>query len=365
MVKPDYKGGSIVNLMSSIEKSFSGKPKYPELRGFKLRGKKIILIVIDGLGYDYLKANKNSFLYKKLKDKITSVFPSTTASAITTFSTGLAPKQHAMTGWFVNLKEVGAVSAVLPFIPRIGGVTYSDVGVAKTKIFDSTSFSKKVQNYCAVVPSELKITDFSRSYSENFLGYNSLNGFIRQIKKASCKSFVYAYWPVFDKLSHKYGIASKQTKDHFKELDHALSKLRGLNAQVILTADHGFTDVKKIINLNNHPKLMDCLSLPLAGEARAAYCYVYPTKAKEFESYVKNHLSKYAWLYTREKLMKENWYGLYKPHKKLFHRVGDYVLLMKKGYALRDYLPNEEEAKDIGFHGGISAQEMHVPLVLW
>ena len=118
---PDYKGGSIVNLMSSIAKAFGTKIQYPTLKILppkKLKNKKnVVLLVIDGLGFEYLK-KKKSILNDYLVGSMTSVFLSTTASAITTFLTGVSTQQHAFTGWYMHLKEIGVVSKSLPFLPR-------------------------------------------------------------------------------------------------------------------------------------------------------------------------------------------------------------------------------------------------------
>ena len=51
-----------------------------------------------------------TILSENLIGSMTSVFPATTASAITTFATGLAPQQHAFTGWFMFLKEIGCAN---------------------------------------------------------------------------------------------------------------------------------------------------------------------------------------------------------------------------------------------------------------
>jgi predicted AlkP superfamily pyrophosphatase or phosphodiesterase len=110
MYLPDYNGGSIVNLMSSIAKACGGKTNYVQLKSLsseEIKNKNIILLVIDGLGYEYLKKSNANFLKENLKDKMTSVFLPTTACATTTFQTGVAPQQHALTGWFMFLKKRG------------------------------------------------------------------------------------------------------------------------------------------------------------------------------------------------------------------------------------------------------------------
>ena len=99
MPLPDYKGGSIVNLMSSISQTFGGREKYPALRILRpselSKSKNIVLFVIDGLGYEYIKEHgKGSVFADYMRGHMTSVFPSTTAACVTTFATGVAPQQH-------------------------------------------------------------------------------------------------------------------------------------------------------------------------------------------------------------------------------------------------------------------------------
>ena len=44
-------------------------------------------------------------------------------------------------------------------------------------------------------------------------------------------------------------------------------------------------------------------------------------------------------------------------------RTGDYTLVMRDGYAIRDWVPGEKRLRQVGVHGGVSREEMHVPLV--
>jgi len=90
------------------------------------------------------KNKKGSFLYQHCVKKITSVFPPTTATALTVFNTGVAPQQHALTGWFMYLKEIGIVSAVLPFISRAGKFKLDEGNITYNDIFDSKTFYEKL-----------------------------------------------------------------------------------------------------------------------------------------------------------------------------------------------------------------------------
>ena len=380
MTKPDY-SNSIVNLMSSIAGGFGKKSKYKELKQLPAKelkkSRNVILMVFDGLGYNYL-TGRNSKIKQNLRGRITSVFPPTTASAITTFMTGTAPQQHAFTGWFMHLKELGAVSTILPFNPRIGGLPYTKQGIKVEQILEVKCLSEKIKE-CSYVIQHQNIADspFSKANSKKAkrIKYTTLNGFFRQVKKVikshHRRKYIYAYWPKFDSIAHKFGVKSKKAEKHFQEIDKKISSLvksiKNTNTTIIITADHGHIDSAKdrLIKLEDHPKLKECLVLPLCGEPRAAYCYVHPFKTKQFENYVKNKLGKYCKLYRSQDLIKNNYYGLFEPNLKLLERIGDYVIVMKKNYIIKDNILKQKRHFHIGNHGGISEDEMIVPLIVF
>ena len=115
---------------------------------------------------------------------------------------------------------------------------------------------------------------------------------------------------------------------------------------------------------NDHPKLVETLTLPLTGEPRAVYCYVRPSKVREFKHYVKTELAHCCDLYKSENMIDNNWYGLYTPNQRLEERIGDYVLIMKDNYIMKDVLLGDELKIHIGNHGGVSREEMLVPLIV-
>lgn len=381
---PNYKDGSIVNLMSSIKKAFNGgKSLYQplKLKGIdidKISNKSVVLIIIDGLGYEYLKKyGQNSFLHKNLKGKITSVFPATTAAAITSFRTGVAPQQHGLSGWFMYLKEIGTVAAVLPFTARAGGfsldkkIKYRDIYNQKSFFegMGTTSFLLSHKDYYNSAYSLLTSKGAKR------LAFSSLSNFFKQIentmKKGRRKKFMLAYWAKLDSICHRKGTDSEKSLKHFLQLDKKIAtlaeSLKDSNTVIIVTADHGVIDTKddqKIIKLENHPKLTETLALPLSGEPRVVYCYVKPHKVKQFENYVKTKLKSVCELYKSEDLIRKNYFGLYKPNEKLKNRVGDYTLIMKNNFIMKDLVLGEDRKIFIGNHGGVSKEEMFVPLIV-
>jgi predicted AlkP superfamily pyrophosphatase or phosphodiesterase len=380
---PNYKDGSIVNLMSSIKKAFGGKSLYQPLKlnGFdigKLSNKSIVLIIIDGLGYEYLKKyGKNNFLHKNLKGKITSVFPATTAAAITSLMTGVAPQQHGLTGWFMYLKEIGMISAILPFTTRAGNFSL-DKKIKYKDIYNQKSFFEGLKaNSFFLTHKDYSDSAYSLLVSKGAkrLEFSNSNDFFKQIentiKKDGSKKFMLAYWAKLDSISHRQGTDNQKTLKHFLWLDKKIAlltkSLKDNNVVIIVTADHGVINTKedhKIIKLENHPKLTETLELPLSGEPRVVYCYVKPHKVRQFENYVKTKLRNVCELYKSEELIRKNYFGLHKTNEKLKDRVGDYILIMKDNFIMKDLVLGEDRKIFIGNHGGVNKEEIFVPLIV-
>ncbi|MDO8667494.1 MAG: alkaline phosphatase family protein [bacterium] len=379
MNKPNYKNGSIVNLMASIKKCFNGKSNYEPFEDLDIYDKNIILIIIDGLGYNYLmKHGRESFLYKNLKGRMTSVFPSTTAAAMTAYSTGLAPAEHALTGWFMYLKEIGTVVKILPFATRAGDFKLEQGKIKYKDIYDEKSFFSDLKVTSISIKHEDYInSEYNRLVEKGAkkLAFSDLNGFFKQINKAlrinKKRKFVFAYWGKFDYFSHRKGTDSQEVKKHFDGLDKKIEKLaeslKNKNTTIIVSADHGLINTRekdKIIELKDHPKFVETLAMPLSGEPRVAYCYVRPNKVRQFENYVNTVFKNCCEMHKSEDLIKNHYFGLFEPNKKLKDRIGDYILIMKENYIMKDFVLGEKRNIYIGNHGGVSDEEMFVPLVV-
>ena len=63
-------------------------------------------------------------------------------------------------------------------------------------------------------------------------------------------------------------------------------------------------------------------------------------------------------------MIEDGWFGLGEPHPRLRERVGDFALVMQGDYAIRDRIAGEEPFRQVGVHGGVSREEMRVPLVV-
>jgi len=145
-----------------------------------------------------------------------------------------------------------------------------------------------------------------------------------------------------------------------------MEKIAGTSTLLLITADHGFIDTtpERMIKLHEHPVLQDCLSLPLSGEPRVAYCYVHPHRSQIFVDYVREHFSQSMDLFESQALIDQGAFGLGDAHPQLAQRVGDYTLIMKDNYVIKDWVAGEKPFFQYGVHGGTSELEMQVPLIV-
>jgi hypothetical protein len=382
MATPDYHGGSIVNLMASLTGALGGSAPapYPGLQGIDTDGwsasRNVVLLVIDGLGYELVR-NTNGAFAQHLAGRLTSVFPSTTATAVTTFLTGLAPQQHGLTGWHMYFRELGSVLSVLPFVTRAGGAPLGK-GIDAAELLGTAPLSARLAVRMHVVsPRRIIHSDFNVVHTDGARrhGYDTLKEMFQitaQLLRegGAGRRYIYVYWPELDRLAHEQGIGSRVAMDHLAELDeafgHFLRRIEGSDATVVVTGDHGIVDSDpgQLIELDAHPRLAQMLLLPLCGERRVAYCYVQPGQGAAFEDYVANELGAYAECHASATLIDRGYFGLGAPHPRLAERIGHYTLVMKDRYVIKDWVLGERRHVHVGVHGGTSEVEMTVPLIV-
>ncbi len=384
LVMPDYAGGSIVNLAASLALGMGGRAPevapLPALDPAHVAGfRNVILLVIDGLGQQFLAERATtSFLASKQHAVISSVFPSTTATAITSLATALSPQRHAITGWFMYLRDIDSVTAILPFRPRQNGEFPDQPQYEPAHHYRFSSMlgglgrGKYVVNDARIVDSAYSLATSDDAVR---VPYHDLSGMMHCIRsivsKDEAEKYLYVYWPEFDATCHLSGAGSDAALRHFHEVDSAVralaQSLAGSDTLLIVTADHGFVDTApdRLLRLEDHPRLQDMLRLPLCGEPRAAYCYLQPGTGPAFVEYVQSHLAEVCACVSREELLAAGMFGGGEiVHRDLRDRVGDYVLLAKDNWVIKDRMDGEKAFSQVGVHGGVSAAEMFVPLVL-
>ncbi|MFT4313123.1 MAG: alkaline phosphatase family protein [Candidatus Woesearchaeota archaeon] len=364
---PDYTK-SIVNIVSAIANKFEVSHRYKSL--FDISQKKnVVLVAIDGLGFEWLqKYGKGSFLQTHVKDSVTSTFPSTTTVAMSTYLYGVPGQQTGLTGWYMYAKEFAGVITPLPFVSMIGSPLFVD----REELFPSRTFAQTLPvSTWTIYPRDI-IADEFRMKKDRFWHHGSFPDMVKKIKEATQdtnrQKFIFAYWSEFDILCHKHGIQSSKVKEHFHHMDAQISKLvHSLkDTTLIITADHGLINTPKsrMIDVSKDTKLSYCLTLPLTGEPRTAFAYVRAGMEKQFL----HEMTKYNYacdVVKSSTLLKQQVFGLQKPHPRLHERIGDYCLIAKENYSFADVTVNEKKASVYrANHGGTSSWEMKVPFIL-
>jgi hypothetical protein len=372
---PDYAGGSLLNLMASIVESCGGTPMHLPLKNISLQqATNTVLLIIDGLGDNYLqRRGTGGELARRRRAPITSVFPSTTASAITTSYTGAAPLEHGLTGWFTYFGEAGYVAAALPFRTRGDNIPLRSKGYSPERAFPAPALFESLPVRSIVVThKDIVDSDYNLHHCRGAkrMAYESLGELIalteKAVKSGPERKFIYAYWPEYDALSHRYGSQSAEAFAEFERLDAAFAELRrrlsGTDSLLVATADHGFIDVAPEEALELPKQLAALLRFPLCGERRVAYCHVHDSRG--FIQQANDFFGERAEIRPSGELVDEGWFGPGVAHPRLAERIGDVTLLMRGKYTVKDWIPGDPRHLHIGNHGGASEDEMMIPLIM-
>ena len=371
-MQPDYSGGGLVNLMASIVEACGGRALHPLLKDFALgQPRNIVLLIVDGLG-DNALVRRGGEIAARRRRAITSVFPSTTASAITTSYTGCTPLEHGLTGWFTYFGAAACVAASLPFRSRGDMQPLSARGVRPEEIYVRRSIFEQLPIRSVVVTArDIVDSEYNVHHCRGAerIAYEKLDGMVAAVESAVKsgreRKFVYAYWPAYDQVSHRFGCESREAAAEHEKVDAAFAelrrRLRGSETALVATADHGFIDVPPEDSLELPPGLASQLRFPLCGERRIAYCHV--RSPAEFIRNAKDWLGDRADVFPSQSLAEQGWFGRGKPHERFAERIGDVALVMRGRCTVKDWVPGESRHLHVGNHGGRSEDEMLIPLV--
>lgn len=382
-VAPDYQGGSLLNLMASLRARFGGRravaARLRDEAALPLADARVVvLLVIDGLGArDLAVRGQGSWLARQQVGTLTTVFPATTASAVTTTLTGVSPAEHGLTGWYIRDDRFGGVLAPLPMVRRDRQPMTG--WWRMPRLFPYPSLFQRLKARSAMVgPESILGSPFNMRHSRGVArhyAYRGLAALEAQLVQAvsdlgSLEGFVYAYHADYDALAHRFGIASPECDAHFAALDAMLervgARLAGRDALLLVTADHGFIDSPpdRQCDIAAEGDLQASLDGPLWGERRVAYCRVKPGLQPRFEAEATARLGDRFHVVPGARLIDAGVFGpAAKPSRRLRERVGNFALIGRENWTLYDWLPGEARYPMLGVHAGVSAEEMLIPLV--
>ncbi len=376
-VLPDYGDGGLFGFARGL-RHWLHEPAAGWAHGGLEAGEQgvVVVLVVDGLGDLFLaRHGQGSCLLANRRGRLSSVFPSTTASAVTTLFTGLAPAQHGLNGWFIHDHRLGGVIAPLPLVHRSGGPL--DVFRLVPRLFPYHSMFLGAQRPVVVVtPADLADSRYSRHHNggARVRAYERMDGMGEAIVEEAQRlqaggGLVHAYYPVLDALSHVHGCQSSAAVSVFHRLDllfaYLLDRLSGSGVTLVVTADHGFIDApeEKTVRLALDDEVSSMLAAPLFGERRAAFCLLRAGAEESFAAWAGEALAGKAVMVPGAALLASGLLGPGEAHEELAERVGNCALLMEPGWTIVDEVEGEKAHRMIGVHGGLTADEMWVPLI--
>ncbi len=377
-VLPDYGADGLYGLASSLRHWLHDRNAgWPLAELAAGEHAVVILLVIDGLGDHYLiQEGRGSALHAARKRVLTSVCPSTTASAVTTLMTGVPPAVHGLNGWFIHDRRFGGVIAPLPLRTR-GGLPLEAFRLTQRLFPAPPMFHHACRPVNLVSPADIAYSRFSLHHArgthiEPYGGLDDFGAAIVAMADALADSggLIHAYYPTFDALSHIYGCRSPEAGACFARLDELfvrlLRALAGRDVRLVVTADHGFTDASasRCVELAPGGEVARMLAAPLFGERRLAFCKVREGAETAFEAWASAELAGKAVAVPSAAFLASGLLGPGEAHARLCERVGSHALLMEPGWTILDHVEGETAHAMIGVHGGLSADEMQVPLIL-
>lgn len=388
--KPDYDGGSLLNLMASVIRSRGGRSPHEALRNLPVaelkRYRKVVLLLLDGIGAgqlrDWLGAEKapSAFFGTHPHDVITTVCPATTASVVTLLATGASPAEHGILGWHLHMADLGIEGTFLPFVTRTGTPIAQDT-------FDLAKYLQMPSHLATTKGRRVLIspwglptsrTSMAQGWWHDRRSYTTLEGLVRRLRafakeETEGPDFAYAYWPKYDSLCHEFGPEGREPADHLRVLDGILARieraLRGTDTLLLVTADHGHMQTDITVDLSQIPGFYSTLSTLPSGDARMTHCLVRPSRERDFLRMLREEPLKSACVaVSRADFLASGILGPGKPHPALEDRMGDWVLCALPRHALAypanvPPVPGEPVKPPMkGTHGGLSEAELRVPL---
>lgn len=322
----------------------------------------IVLLVLDGLGWHQMVARSPLLrgLTSMAAARITTVAPTTTATALTSIATGLPPGEHGLVGYRMFL-DGGDVLNVLRWSTSKGDARET---LPPEKVQHDVAFEG--QRPPVVVRAEFRDSGFSRAHLGGCrqVPYRMPSTLVAEIlhQLSLGEPFVYAYYDGIDKVAHEYGLGTVFDAELVfvdRMVEYLVDSLPP-GAALVITSDHGQVDVGDLV-FPPHPEVLSVVRYQ-SGEARFRWLHALPGAERELAELASLHHSDVAWVVTREQIIDEGWLGP-KVLPSAQARLGDVALVAREPVAFED--PADTGPFHlVGRHGSVTAEEMDVPLLV-
>lgn len=403
-ITPAYGGGSFADIPDLVRVLLMGGPA-PALQPqgwaqLPQQPARLVVLFVDACGWRFFERFQDHPLFQRFVqagsvNRITSQFPSTTSAHVTTLFTGQPVGQHGVFEWFYYEPIVDAMIAPLLFsyAGDEGRETLTAAGVKGETLLPAGRFVAQLTaagvHTVAFQPREFAFSTYSKSmmagarlsaYQTLAEGLTNMTLTLHRSPAPTCCIF---YTGDFDGICHHYGPDAAQSD---AELDGILTLLdrwlrrdiegRFPDTMLMLIADHGQTAVtpSTTLYLNQMPlceKLRPLLRTNRAGQIlapggspRDLFLYVQDAHLAEAQALLAGALAGRADVLRVDELVQAGFFGPTPVSSAFSGRVGNLVVLPYAGEGVFWYEKDRFEQKFRGHHGGLSADEMEIPLLL-
>ena len=361
---------SLADVLPAALDSLSGRDNALSLP----RADSVVVVLVDGLGSAALRARAGHAraLSRRFtrRDVIDSGFPTTTAAAIATLTTGARPGEHGLVGYTVldraNDRVVNQLSGwddgMAPAEWQLRPTVFERAAEENVRAYSVGAPRYRTSGFTEAVLRGSEYRD-AKDIADRFAE-------ARAILDGPERALVYLYVPELDVAAHAYGWASDRWLAALEELDSALAAFERTLRRgegLLVTADHGVLDVPATAHVlfDRDPALIEGVR-HVAGDPRCLQLHLEPGRS---EADVARLLSAWneaegrrAWIADRDEAIRSGWFGDVHPETR--GRIGD-VIVAARGliayYDSRD--PSPGPRRMIGQHGSLTAEELLVPLV--
>lgn len=332
-----------------------------------------VVMLVDGLGARNLaaRAGHARFLAPRLVKRAVgrSVFPTTTATALTSLMTARSAGEHGIVGYRVRVPGTDVLAN------QLSGWEHDGLDPFTWQRCD-TVFQRQsaAGRPCFVVSrGEYADTGFTRAIFGNadFLASDDLDERVELALDAAARhpgSLVYLYAPELDRIGHRRGWESDEWAAALEHTDaaaaalHAGAEASGIGA--VLTADHGMVDVPRHrhVLLTDGDDVLDDVR-HIAGEPRMLHVYLEPgaDPAVALDRWRSSEGAR-SWVMSRDEAVAGGLFGA--TDAAVAPRMGDILVAARAGIAYYDdRLADKGPQRMVGQHGSLSDEERAIPLI--
>ncbi len=324
--------------------------------------RQIVLLVLDGVGWHQLCARPHvaPTMAAMTGGPITSVAPTTTATALCSIVLGMAPAVHGVVGYRMRMPD-DLVLNVLRWRTANGDARES---IPPSELQPQPAFQGRPTP--VVTKAEFRNTGFTTALGiDDLHGWETPSGIAVEVARllGQGEPFVYAYYDGVDRVAHAHGFDEHYDAE-LAAADRIVADVAATlppGACLVVTADHGQVEVgENLIRLDS--ELMADVAL-LSGEGRFLWLHArngreHAVLARATALYGETDI---AAVLTRRQLIDDGWFGGFlSPEAE--HRLGDVALIARDAIAFVD--PADTGTNHLRCrHGSLTADELFVPLL--